>query len=598
MPHQAPDDGHIPSGQVASTEGPHRVESKISSRTAGQQDSRTAGQQDSRTAGQQDSRTVIVAVRSAGALHRLLDVLPVFDGDTRVTIRFTLLPGSHFDVGALAALDHSGARILPWEEARRIRHDLVLSASPKGELHELSGRRALLPHGAGFNKTISNDGSPDVPSGLDPHYLLVDGVPWADLHALAHEDQAARLAQHCPSAVDRVAVVGDPTLDRLLASVPHRQDYRGHLATGARQLIVLTSTWGPESLLARRPGLSADLIGVLPHDAFQVALIVHPNEYSHTGSFDLSRQLAPALAAGLVLTRPYEEWASLLVAADAVVTDHGSTALYAAALGRPVIGAYDGGRELLPGSPMAQLLDSVPRLSEASGLEHALRDSRTVDTRGHAAGAFAQQGRALPLLRQRLYRMLGLRPPSGPLEAPAFSRPSTTPRQPSAFAVRAEVSGHRIALKRFPPHVQGAVHHLAAEYPTAGPRQIQSAAVLWRRARTAVSSAQHTAWTAEGWTSHVLEEAPGCRTSAAVLSPRRCLLRHRTAGLFSVRLEPHRDGGMVSHADPTAVVSAVHAWLGANANRSLPVSLLCDTGPVAVRVRLCPATADDLGYEL
>ncbi|WP_405393164.1 translation initiation factor 2 [Streptomyces sp. NBC_01102] len=537
-------------------------------------------------------------MRSAGALHRLLDVLPVFDGDTRITVRFTLLPGSHFDVDALAALDSSGGRIVPWDEARRSRHDLVLAASPKGEFHELSGPRALLPHGAGFNKAISNDGSPEVPSGLDPHYLLADGEPWADLHALAHEEQLARLARHCPSAVGRAAVVGDPTLDRFLASVPHRQDYRAALGTGPRQLVVLASTWGPDSLLARRPGLPAELTGILAHDAFQVALIVHPNEYSRTGLFDLSRRLAPALRAGLILARPYEEWAALLVAADAVVTDHGSTALYAAALGRPVVSAYDGGRELIPGSPMARLLDAAPRLSAASGLEDALRESRTTDTRGPAAGAFAQQGRALQLLRERLYRMLGLRPPSSPMDASAFARPSTTPRQPFALAVRAEVSGHRIAVERFPAHTPEAVHHLAAEYPAAGPRQVQSAALLWRRAQAAGHAGQHTAWTAEGWTAHVLEEAPGCRTAAAILSPRRCLLRHRTAGLLSLRVEPQRDRGMVSHVDPTAVVSAVHAWLGAGTNASLPVSLLCDTGPAAVRVHLSAAHEDDLDYEL
>ncbi|MFJ7630639.1 translation initiation factor 2 [Streptomyces sp. NPDC097595] len=541
---------------------------------------------------------MLVAVRSAGALHRLLDVLPVFDGDTRVTIRFTLLPGSHFDVDALVALDGSGARILPWDEARRVSHDLVLTSSPKGELHELSGPRALLPHGAGFNKSISNDGSPEVPSGLDPHYLLVDGEPWADLHALAHEEQVARLALHCPPAADRAAVVGDPTLDRLLASVPHRQDYRAALGTGPRQLIVLTSTWGPDSLLARRPDLPAELTRILPRDAFQVALIVHPNEYSKTGLFDLSRWLAPALKAGLVLTHPYEEWAAVLVASDAVVSDHGSTALYAAALGRPIISAYDGSRELIPGSPMARLLDSAPRLSAASGLADALRESRTMDTRDQAAVAFARQGQALRLLRQQLYQMLGLQPPSSPLDAPAFSQPLTTPRQPRAFAVQAHVSGHRIALERFPAHTQEAVHHLAAEYPTAGPRQVQSAALLWRRARAVGPTVQHTAWTAEGWTAHVLEEAPGCRTAAAILSPQRCLLRNRTAGLLSLRVEPHRDRGHVSHTDPTAVVSAVHAWLSANTNWSLPVPLLCDTGPMTVRVHLNPADADDLDYEL
>ncbi|MGW2588249.1 translation initiation factor 2 [Streptomyces virginiae] len=541
---------------------------------------------------------MLVAVRSAGALHRLLDVLPVFDGDSRVTTRFTLAPGSHFDIDALAAVEHSGARTLAWEEAIRTRHDLVLAASPKGELRLLSGLRALLPHGAGFNKAISRDGSPNIPSGLDPHYLLSDGEPWADLHALAHEEQVARLARYCPSAAGRAAVVGDPTLDRLLASVPHRDGFRQALGTGPRQLVVLTSTWGPESLFSRRPGLPADLSGRLPHDAFQVALVLHPNEYSRTGRFDLSRRLAPALAAGLVLSRPYEEWAALLVAADAVVTDHGSAALYAAALGRPVISAYDGGRELTPGSPMARLLDAAPRISSASGLEDALLASRTVDTRSHAAGAFAAQGQALPKLRQQLYRLLGLRPLSGPLDAPAFPLPATRPRQPAAFAVRAEVSDHRVTVQRFPAHTQEPAHHLAAEHPAAGPRMVQSAAVLWRRAGDPAPGPHAAVWTAAGWTAHVLAEAPGCRTAAAVLTSRRCLVRHRTAGLISIRLEPQRDGGRVSDADPTAVVSAVHTWLSARVHWSPPVSLLCDTGPVTVRVHLDPAHVDDLDYEL
>ncbi|MER5929893.1 translation initiation factor 2 [Streptomyces sp. NPDC002054] len=536
-------------------------------------------------------------MRSAGALHRLLDVLPAFDGDSRIITRFTLVPGSRFDIDALAALSHAGARTLPWDEALRVRHDLVLAASPKGDLRRLSGLRALLPHGAGFNKTVTDDGSADVPSGLDPHYLLADGKPWADLHGLAHEEQVSRLARHCPVAADRAAVVGDPTLDRLLASVPHRADFRAALGTGHRRLIVLTSTWGPESLIARRPGLPADLNGLLPHDAFQIALVLHPNEHSGTGMFDLNRHLAPALSAGLVLARPYEEWAALLVAADAVVTDHGSTALYAAALGRPVIDAYDGGHEMIPDSPMARLLAATPKLSAASDLPDVLPDALAVDTRGHAAVAFAQQSRALPQLRHHLYRLLGLRPPDGPLEARAFPRPSTAPTQPRAFAVRAEVSGQRIALQRFPVQTQGPMHHLAAEYPAAGPRAVQSAAVLWRRAENPLRG-QPTAWTAAGWTAHVLAEAPACRTAVAILTPLRSLVRHRTAGLLSLRLEPHHDAGRVSYADPAAVASAVHAWLGDDATRVPPVSLLCDTGPITVRVHLDPADAVDLDYVL
>ncbi|MEK8143894.1 hypothetical protein NKH18_24000 [Streptomyces sp. M10(2022)] len=252
--------------------------------------------------------------------------------------------------------------------------------------------------------------------------------------------------------------------------------------------------------------MPAELTGLLSHDAFQVALIVHPNEYSKTGLFDLSRWLAPALTAGLVLSHPYEEWAALLVAADAVVTDHGSTALYAAALGQPVIGAYDGGRELIPGSPMARLLDSAPRMSTASGLEEALRESRTIDTRGQAAGAFAQQGQALQLLRQQLYQMLGLQPPSSPLDTPAFPGRPRRPISPrsSRYELRCRATRwlsnasprtRRRPYTIWPPNTHGG----------ATPDTERRRALVPRPSRR--PAVQHTAWTAAGWTAHVLEGA-------------------------------------------------------------------------------------------
>ncbi|GAA1927910.1 hypothetical protein GCM10009753_71990 [Streptantibioticus ferralitis] len=524
-------------------------------------------------------------------------MLPVFEGDERILVRFTLVPGSAFDADALAALERSGARTIMWEEARDGKHDLILAASPKGALRVLSGPAALLPHGAGFNKTVSEEGSPHLPSGLDPHHLLADGEPWAALHALAHDDQLTRLTEYCPSAAARAAVVGDPTLDRLLGSLAHRENYRSALGTGERRLIVLTSTWGPESLLARRPELPGELINRLPYDEYQLALVLHPNEYSRTGTFDLSRQLAPALAAGLTLARPHEEWAALLVAADAVVTDHGSAALYAAALGRPVIGAYGGGSELIPGSPMARMLSRVPQLAEAADLLDVLPAAEAHDVRDFADAAFALPGQSLRRLRSELYRLLGLRPRSAPVTPHPLPHPAA-PQRPRAFAVRAEVSGLRISVARFPPCTSEEVHHLAAEHPESGQRHVQSASVLWRRARP-TSPAPHTsAWTAAGWTTRVLDEAPGCRTAAAVLSPERCLVRHRSLGPLSVRIEPCRTTDRVLRADPGAVLSAIHAWLGATQQWAPPVSLVCDIGPLTVRVRLAQADEADLDYEL
>ncbi|MFC7218579.1 translation initiation factor 2 [Streptomyces polyrhachis] len=545
---------------------------------------------------------MLVAVRSAASLYRLLDVLPVFEGDGRIAVRFTLVPGSAFDVDALAALERSGARTLSWAQALGRKHDLILGAAPKGELRSLSGPRVVLPHGAGFNKALPQEGSPLLPSGLDPHYLLPGGEPLADLHVLAHDEQLARLAAHCPPAAARAAVVGDPTLDRLTASLPRREDYRRALGTGPRRLVVLTSTWGPESLLARRPELAVELAQGLPHDAYQPALVVHPNEYSRSGPFELTRRLAPALAAGLVLARPHEEWAALLVAADAVVTDHGSTALYAAALGRPVIGAYDGGRELIPGSPLAELLARAPRLhpgAGAKGLVAALEAAGQLDAGEFAHRAFARQP-ALPRLREELYRLLGLPPGRTPVAARPLPAPRTPSRPAAAFAVRAEVAGVRVAITRFPAAGPEPAHHLAAEHPPADPRLLHSAAVLWRRARPA--AAPHASgWTAAGWTAHVFAQAPGCRTAAAVLDAGRVLVRHRSAGLLSVRVAPSLVEGRVLRCDPAAAVSAVHAWLAAGGRTPEAadwVSLVCEVGGLRVGVEVGRAREADLDYEV
>ncbi|MCT7353051.1 translation initiation factor 2 [Streptomyces sp. 15-116A] len=542
---------------------------------------------------------MLFAARSATALHRLLDVLPVFAGDHRISRHFTLVPGSEFGLDALTAVERAGARTIPWDQARGQVHDVILAASPKGDVGLLHGPCVLLPHGAGFGKTVPGEGSgPATPSGLDPARLLLGDRPLAAVHALAHPSQVSRIASSSPRAAAAATVIGDPTLDRMLASRAHRERYRRALGTGARTLVVLTSTWGPESLLRQRPELAAELVTLLPYDSHQVALIVHPNERSRLGSFELAERLAPALDAGLILPGPYEEWAAVLIAADAVITDHGSTALYAAALDLPLIGAYDGGRELVPGSPMAEFLARGPRLErhalDAGGLRVLLSGHEPELIRTVAESAFAERGRALELLRSEVYRLLDLAPPSAPVTARVLPAPRTTAlRTPGAFAVRADVARDTVRVERFPAQRPGPSHHLAAEHGTAGERHAQSAAVLFRRAAPPAQGAPYeVAWTAAGWTEHILDSYPGCRTAAAVLSPSRCLVQNRAGLLLSVRIEPCGEGGRVVTTDPAAVVSAVHAWLWAGRAR-VPAMLRCEIGGRTYEVGLAEATEEE-----
>ncbi|SCK11480.1 hypothetical protein H181DRAFT_00631 [Streptomyces sp. WMMB 714] len=531
-------------------------------------------------------------------MQRLLDVLPVFAGDERVARLVTLVPGSDFSLDALAALEEANARTIPWPEACGRPFDLVVAASPKGRLEMLRGPRVLLPHGAGYSKTVPTEGSAQAASGLDPAFLLHEGQPLASFHALAHPRQLAQLRALSPRAAARAAVVGDPTLERLLASRGHRDTYRAALGTGARRLIVLTSTWGPESLLRRRPELPAALAAGLPQDEYQLALILHPNEHSRTGSWDLAERLAPALDAGLVLAQPYEEWAAVLIAADAVITDHGSTALYAAAVERPLIAAYDGGQELIPASPMAELLASSPELEyplRASNIDVALDAQRPATLQALADTAFAESGRVLELLRREMYRLLGLDPPP---DAPV-ARPLPAPRRPahapSAFAVRAEAGAGEVRIERFPPNSGRPAHHLAVEHGTASERHSQSAALLFRRVGSEAAAPHSVAWTADGWTQHILGAYPGCRTAAVVLSPSLCLLRTRTGPLLSVEIGPCRDErDRVVRTDPAAVLSAVHVRLGTHPD--VPASLSCLIGGRAFEARIAPATGEESDY--
>jgi hypothetical protein len=485
---------------------------------------------------------------------------------------------------------------MPWDEACERSFDLILVASPKGDLRLLRGPRVLLPHGAGFSKTVRGEGSSDSASGLDPAYLLSEGRAVASLYALAHPSQVSRLATVSPVAVAHTAVVGDPTLDRVLASCSLRDRYRAVLGTGARKLIALTSTWGPESLLRRRPALPADLVARLPYDEYQLALIVHPNERSRIGDFDLSERLAPALDAGMVLARPYEEWAAVLIAADAVVTDHGSAALYAAALDRPLIAAYDGGQELIPGSPMAEILTRIPRMNAPGDLEAALAAHRPGSVSALSALAFAEQGRALERLREELYTLLDLAPRASAVMPRLLPSPVPPARTPAAFAVRTHLGGDgQVRVDRFPAHTGLTGHHLAAEHGAAGERHVQSAGLLYRRADS--PTAPHgVTWAAGEWAQNILDSYPGCGTAAAVLSSSLCVVRTRAGSLLSVRIGPCEENGRIVRTDPAAVLSAVHAWLAARPD--VPAAFACVVGGRAFPARLSPTTAEEAAHEI
>ena len=376
------------------------------------------------------SRTVLVVVHTVTTGQRLLDAVALLAGDLRVQVVFTMARDV-FSNGVPEFLDTLRAVVLPWEQAVETRFDLALAAAYEG-IHQLHAPVVVLPHGAGYNKFVSaGDRKRVLPErgtyGLGRQWLIRDGALVPAAIVLAHREELVRLAHSCPEATSVAAVVGDPSYDCIRASLPSRALYRA--ALGARpdqQLIVVSSTWGPNSLLARSSALLAQLLAELPHEGYRIALLLHPNAWNAHGEWQVVSWLSGLRRSGLALVSQHADWRGVLVAADHVVGDHGSATLYGTATGVPVMLAGTGDADTDPGSPMGELGSVAPRLDPARPLlrqlQRSLRACPRDDLARISARISSEPGQFARNMRALVYRTMKLRPlgPCAPVEPAAL----------------------------------------------------------------------------------------------------------------------------------------------------------------------------------
>ncbi|MFJ2906489.1 hypothetical protein [Streptomyces sp. NPDC087212] len=513
-------------------------------------------------------RTLVVAARTVTSTVRVLETLPLLvRGDPRVTVVFAHDPTSAFGSGVLDLLHHAGCRVMPWEQLGHIAPDLILSASENIDVPEGDCPVLVLPHGVGFQKLVPDSRSPhERLSGVVTDSLLESGRAWLAVSHPAQEEQL--LAAH-PKAAGRTLLVGDPCFDELTTSRPRRKAYREALGVAEHQrLVMISSTWGPTSLLGRHPDLLPNLIARLPYDEYRVGAIVHPNVWSAHGSWQIRTLQAAALDAGLLLMPTVHAWRPALVAADVLVGDHGSVTLYGAAAGTPLLLATFGG-DAVPGTAVHDLAAVAPRLDPRGDLrrqvEDVVREHPPERYAAVAAQAFAEPGQALARLRTALYRLLKLpEPTSSPPTALVLPVPDPPDTPVTSWEVTTSVAGDRTAptvtMRRFPATV--AAHgrtppdsdtlftHLACADDERDLRLTESASVLVRR---------HAAPTSVGalrWIEDTLAQLPGSLVAASAVRGGGCLI-----GLS--------DGQVVEAAttgpelDPGVPAAVVHACLRA-----------------------------------
>ncbi|MFJ4679276.1 hypothetical protein [Kitasatospora sp. NPDC088783] len=398
-----------------------------------------------------DRKRVLAVVHTTVYWQRLREVCELLASDLRVQVVFTVAPHA-FNEGLAAFLTGLGGTVVPWEQAVATEFDLVLAAGSKG-IEQVRGPLVRLPHGAGHLKLAralppassvtgvreqrrdsnsnsnGNGNGPREVSGLGRDYLLWEGRPNAAAYALAHRDDLAVLERSCPEVLPIAEVVGDGDHDRIVAALPRRAEYRAALGLGERErLVLLCSTWGPNSVFGGLDALLPRLVRELPAGRFRTALVVHPNVSAGHGGWQVRRWVEGVSGGAVSLVAPQTDWRPLLVAADYVIGDHGSVTLYASLTGARILLARFPHRDVNPHSPGVQLARTAPALDPAHPLDGQLAYADGVYRREAYAEIGArissEPGAFLPRIRRLLYRVLGLGEPAHPAAAPVLAPPA------------------------------------------------------------------------------------------------------------------------------------------------------------------------------
>jgi hypothetical protein len=312
-------------------------------------------------------------------------------------------------------------------------------------------------------------------------------------------------------------VIGDVCFDQLAASRVLRSSYRRALGLSPTQrLVVVSSTWGAESLFGSWPQVASELAEQLPVDEFRVALVLHPNIWFHHSRWQVNQWTSACRRSGVAVLPGMDDWRSAVVAADLLIGDHGSVGFYSTALGNPLLLATAPAHTVAPDSPVAALLAAAPRLARGGNLLEQVRAAVV----GHDRERYraitdlttSAPGQAAALLRSTVYEMLRLPEPDQPAEVALLPLPDSPWPRPTSCLVEVQRTGARKArVTRFP--AQRLHHdrtpprdaHLAAS--TAEPQQ------RWLELAEVVLGAPGT-HTLQ-WISHTLRQFPGCVLAAA-----------------------------------------------------------------------------------
>ncbi|MFE2374836.1 hypothetical protein [Streptomyces sp. NPDC059398] len=378
-----------------------------------------------------DCKRILVVVHTVAFAQRLQEVICLLEADFRIQVVFTVAPHA-FGGGVTQYLRSLGIATVPWDQALRAEFDLALAAGSRG-VHALRAPVVRISHGAGHIKLLTDTsvlapGEKRTPGMLSRQHLLHEGRVGPAAIVYAHERDVRELADSCPEALPVAHVVGDPCVDRITSGMDRREEFRRALGVGVgRQLVIVTSTWGPTSTFGRFDTLLPQLLSQLPAHRYRVALLLHPNVFAGHGSWQVRSWLAGCRARGIAVVPPEADWQVPLIAADWIIGDHGSLTAYGTLTRAALLLTPGPRREISASSPAALLATLAPAVSPAHPLAGQLRYAAEQYVPGRYAEVAAllssAPGQFHRRMRTLLYRLLRLGEPAWAPAVPPLPTP-------------------------------------------------------------------------------------------------------------------------------------------------------------------------------
>lgn len=347
-------------------------------------------------------KLVLLIIRADYIFSRLEEVCSAIFADTRIQCVFTIPePKSIVDRSLDLYLKDAGCILLPWNIALTKKFDLAIAASPNGDFEKIDAPLLLFQHGPALGKS----------GAYDSTLKAINRLKTREYPTYICEPTSKGEITDLPANIKTV-YVGDPVFDKILYSEKYREEYRAALNCNTQKLVIITSTWGPNSLLSNIRTIAEDLLRELPYTEYRVAMILHPYIWAAHGEWQIKTWFKKELYAGLNIVPHEIGWEAAIIAADIVIGDYGSVTNYGASIGKPVL-RYEPSEDSVPkGIAIAEHanINSIPIKNSYKALTviRAL-EATPLQTNRLEPTAFANVGHSLESIQHLVYSILGIK---------------------------------------------------------------------------------------------------------------------------------------------------------------------------------------------